>query len=85
MAERLKVKLLESDKLVDIVAGPDAYRDIPRLLDTIEVSRSPPWLCLPAISHSLPGSISFPAFRCAVDASSLLCCHMRPCACAAST
>ena len=37
MAERLKVKLLDSDKLVDLVAGPDAYRDIPRLLDTIEV------------------------------------------------
>lgn len=37
MAERLKVKLLDSDKLVDIVAGPDAYRDIPRLIDTIEV------------------------------------------------
>ena len=36
MAERLKVKLLDSDKLVDLVAGPDAYRDIPRLLDTIE-------------------------------------------------
>ena len=39
MAERLKVKLLDSDKLVDLVAGPDAYRDIPRLLDTIEVSQ----------------------------------------------
>ena len=38
MAERLKVKLLDSDKLVDLVAGPDAYRDIPRLLDTIEVN-----------------------------------------------
>lgn len=37
MAERLKVKLLDSDKLVDLVAGPDAYRDVPRLLDTIEV------------------------------------------------
>ena len=37
MAERLKVQLLDSDKLVDLVAGPDAYRDIPRLLDTIEV------------------------------------------------
>lgn len=39
MAERLKIKLLESDRLVDLVAGPDAYRDIPRLLDTIEVPR----------------------------------------------
>ncbi|XP_054752838.2 mitochondrial tRNA methylthiotransferase CDK5RAP1-like [Lytechinus pictus] len=32
MAERLKKKLLEQSKTVDIVAGPDAYRDLPRLL-----------------------------------------------------
>lgn len=32
MAERLKTKLLEVDKAVDIVAGPDSYRDLPRLL-----------------------------------------------------
>lgn len=32
MAERLKVKLLEKEQLVDIVAGPDAYKDLPRLL-----------------------------------------------------
>ena len=32
MAERLRHKLLEQEKLVDIVAGPDAYRDLPRLL-----------------------------------------------------
>ncbi|KAL4655896.1 CDK5 regulatory subunit-associated protein 1 [Arapaima gigas] len=32
MAERLKVKLLEQEKLVDVLAGPDAYRDLPRLL-----------------------------------------------------
>ena len=31
MAERLKDKLLEKDKLVDVVAGPDSYRDLPRL------------------------------------------------------
>ena len=30
--ERLKTKLLERQKLVDIIAGPDAYRDLPRLL-----------------------------------------------------
>ena len=48
MAERLKVQLLDSDKLVDLVAGPDAYRDIPRLLDTIEVGSllvKPTMLC----------------------------------------
>ena len=32
MAERLKDKLLEEDRLVDVVAGPDSYRDLPRLL-----------------------------------------------------
>ncbi|GAA4403723.1 tRNA (N6-isopentenyl adenosine(37)-C2)-methylthiotransferase MiaB [Nibrella viscosa] len=33
MAERLKAKLLEEEKIVDIVAGPDAYRDIPKLVE----------------------------------------------------
>ena len=32
MAERLKEQLMEQERLVDIVAGPDAYRDLPRLL-----------------------------------------------------
>ncbi|XP_066526676.1 CDK5 regulatory subunit-associated protein 1 isoform X2 [Hoplias malabaricus] len=32
MAERLKAELLEKEKLVDVIAGPDAYRDLPRLL-----------------------------------------------------
>ncbi|XP_062250877.1 CDK5 regulatory subunit-associated protein 1 [Platichthys flesus] len=32
MAERLKTELLEREKLVDVLAGPDAYRDLPRLL-----------------------------------------------------
>ena len=32
MAERLRAKLLEEEKLVDIVVGPDAYRDLPTLL-----------------------------------------------------
>jgi len=32
MAERLKEKLLETDKLVDIVVGPDAYRELPMLI-----------------------------------------------------
>jgi tRNA-2-methylthio-N6-dimethylallyladenosine synthase len=32
MAERLKEKLLESDKMVDMVVGPDTYRDLPMLL-----------------------------------------------------
>ncbi|HVF81656.1 MAG TPA: hypothetical protein VM884_06970, partial [Flavisolibacter sp.] len=32
MAERLKSKLLEEEKLVDIVVGPDAYRSLPALI-----------------------------------------------------
>ncbi len=36
MAERLKDKLLEQEKLVDIVVGPDAYRDLPRLVATAD-------------------------------------------------
>jgi tRNA-2-methylthio-N6-dimethylallyladenosine synthase len=36
MAERLKTKLLEEEKIVDLVAGPDAYRDIPNLLHEVE-------------------------------------------------
>ncbi|MEX0821377.1 MAG: tRNA (N6-isopentenyl adenosine(37)-C2)-methylthiotransferase MiaB, partial [Rhodothermales bacterium] len=32
MAERLRTKLLDQEKLVDLVIGPDAYRDLPRLL-----------------------------------------------------
>lgn len=32
MAERLKTKLLERDKSVDIIVGPDSYRDLPKLL-----------------------------------------------------
>ena len=36
MAERLKTKLLEQDRLVDIVCGPDGYRSIPRLISLAE-------------------------------------------------
>ena len=36
MAERLKNKLLEQEKLVDIVIGPDAYRDLPKLVKEAE-------------------------------------------------
>ena len=32
MAERLKAKLMEEEKLVDMVLGPDAYRDLPKLV-----------------------------------------------------
>ena len=36
MAERLKAKLLEEEKLVDIVVGPDAYRSLPALIEEAE-------------------------------------------------
>ncbi len=36
MAERLKAKLLEEEKLVDLVVGPDAYRDLPGLIAQVE-------------------------------------------------
>ena len=35
MAERLKKQLLEEEKLVDLVAGPDAYRDLPNLIEEV--------------------------------------------------
>src|SRR6187397_443517 len=36
MAERLKAKLLEEEKLVDLVVGPDAYRSLPGLISEAE-------------------------------------------------
>jgi tRNA-2-methylthio-N6-dimethylallyladenosine synthase len=36
MAERLKSKLLEEEKLVDLIAGPDAYRDLPNLINRVD-------------------------------------------------
>jgi tRNA-2-methylthio-N6-dimethylallyladenosine synthase len=36
MAERLKTKFIEEEKLVDIVVGPDAYRSLPALIDEAE-------------------------------------------------
>src|SRR5580698_7684091 len=36
MAERLKSKFLEEEKLVDVVVGPDAYRDLPALIGQVD-------------------------------------------------
>lgn len=36
MAERLKSKFLEQERLVDVVVGPDAYRDLPNLIDQVD-------------------------------------------------
>ena len=40
MAERLKQNLLEEEKIVDMVVGPDAYKDIPNLLKEVEQGRN---------------------------------------------
>jgi tRNA-2-methylthio-N6-dimethylallyladenosine synthase len=39
MAERLKDKFLEEEKIVDLVVGPDAYKDLPNLLKEVEEGR----------------------------------------------
>lgn len=39
MAERLKAKFLEEEKLVDIVVGPDAYRSLPALIEEAETGQ----------------------------------------------
>ena len=39
MAERIKDQIIEEEQLVDIVVGPDAYRDIPRLIEDVEDGR----------------------------------------------
>ncbi|WP_299162304.1 tRNA (N6-isopentenyl adenosine(37)-C2)-methylthiotransferase MiaB [uncultured Tenacibaculum sp.] len=39
MAERLKEKFLEEEKIVDLVVGPDAYRDLPNLIEEIDTGR----------------------------------------------
>ena len=39
MAERLKDKLLDEEKIVDMVVGPDAYKDLPNLIQEIDAGR----------------------------------------------
>src|SRR5690606_19873201 len=36
MAERLKAKFLEEEKLVDVVVGPDPYRHLPNLIEKVD-------------------------------------------------
>lgn len=40
MAERLKHKIIEKEKAVDLIAGPDSYKDLPRLLALTENNQS---------------------------------------------
>lgn len=39
MAERLKAKFLEEEKIIDLVVGPDSYRDLPNLLEEVNAGR----------------------------------------------
>src|SRR5699024_6804167 len=39
MAERIRNKILEQEELVDLVVGPDAYRDLPKLLTEVDDGR----------------------------------------------
>lgn len=39
MAERLKEKFLDEEKIVDLVVGPDAYRDLPNLIEEVDAGR----------------------------------------------
>lgn len=39
MAERLKQQLLDEEEAVDLIVGPDAYRDLPNLINTVESGR----------------------------------------------
>ncbi|MGC3946611.1 MAG: tRNA (N6-isopentenyl adenosine(37)-C2)-methylthiotransferase MiaB [Chryseolinea sp.] len=36
MAERVKAKLLDEEQIVDLVAGPDAYRDLPKMIERVD-------------------------------------------------
>ncbi|WP_299434626.1 tRNA (N6-isopentenyl adenosine(37)-C2)-methylthiotransferase MiaB [uncultured Aquimarina sp.] len=40
MAERLKSKFLEEEKIVDLVVGPDAYKDLPNLIEEVDAGRN---------------------------------------------
>lgn len=40
MAERLKSKFLEEEKIVDMVVGPDAYKDLPNLIQEVDEGRN---------------------------------------------
>ena len=40
MAERLKEKFLEEEKMVDLVVGPDAYKDLPNLINEVDEGRN---------------------------------------------
>jgi tRNA A37 methylthiotransferase MiaB len=45
MAERLKNKIVEVEKMVDVVCGPDAYRALPRMLALTESGQTAGLYC----------------------------------------
>ncbi len=69
MAERLREKLLEQEKLVDLVVGPDAYRDLPRLLAetdatgqaavNVQLSREETYADLTPVRYDTNGTSAF--------------------------
>ena len=83
MAERLKDRLLERQKLVDVVAGPDAYRDLPRLLAIVQVWNGEQGLASPgpqAWPRALPCHCRIP--RCSLEGRCQACAHVtHPCLC----
>ena len=63
MAERLRTKLLEEEKLVDIVVGPDAYRDLPNLLTqaavNVQLSREETYADIAPVRYDSNGVSAF--------------------------
>jgi len=43
MAERLKAQIVEREKSVDLVCGPDAYKDLPRMLSLTQSGQVAGW------------------------------------------
>lgn len=40
MAERLKQKIIEKEPAIDLIAGPDSYRNLPQMLATTETGQA---------------------------------------------
>jgi tRNA A37 methylthiotransferase MiaB len=82
MAERLKSRLLESDKLVDLVVGPDAYRSLPTLLTEVESGQT-------AMNVQLSMEETYadirPVRTASNNLSAYLCVHATSCECAVLT
>ena len=61
MAERIKEKIIDQEQLVDIVVGPDAYRDIPSLLAEVNDGRKAVNVLYPSKKRTLTLPRSAPA------------------------